>query len=601
MMRTLIPAARPVVLAAALAAALGGCASPSPFALPTEPDLRRSVVDAVEREMVDARRRPESQTLARTDLAARLGLDEATIAELERTGGPGSYDLTAVPLENDLLGAPARTIRVSLRRALQTAADRNVAIQFARLAPAVSESQVVAAEAAFDWTFFANGNWTNTDTPRVSTAFTGSTSPVRSEQTESITGNLGWRRTLVGGGRLTLQHDVGYTDANTPGQVNRPNPAEQASVTLQWDQPLLRNAGSEVTQAEIRVARNAERTAVQSLRRDMIRVLTDTEKAYWDLLRASYDVMVFRRLLERGEKVRDQLVERSRIDANQAQIARARADVERRRADVKRAQTQLQLVSNRLKALMNDPDLPEGSEVVVLPSDVCPDQAVRFSLLESLRQSVAYRPEIQSAAVAIDDASIRETVARSARLPDLSLRLQTRWSALDNTMGESYSRLFNGEFIDYLVGFSFEQPIGNRKAEAQFRQRRLERTQTVLAYRNAVQIAVGEVKAALLKVRLNYELIGQARASRLAAGEELRVLQVEKDISQGYTVERLDLELRQQEQLASQEQAEMQALVEYNQSIAELFQAIGTTLERNNIRLVVPGAGGAMQDWLDAP
>lgn len=586
---------------AALALGLAAGCAPSPFSQPTsERELRRSVMEAVERELTDARLKPASVVTAREDAPARLGIRPEFMPELEGMAGPGSYTLKDLPLGEDLMGQPARAVGVSLQRAVATAVDRNIAVQFARLAPAVSEAQVVAAEAAFDWTLFASAQWSQVDSPSVSSAFTGSTSPVNTSQVETLSGNLGWRRTLVGGGRFTFQHDLSYADNSTTGQVTNPNPANQAAFTLQWDQPLLRNAGSEVTQAEVRLTRNAERNAVQSMRRDIMRVVTDTETAYWDLLRGAYDLVILQRLLERGEQVKTQLENRANIDANQAQIARARAQVERRRADLRRAQTQLRLLSDRLKALMNDPQLPVGSEVVILPVDAAPDQPVRFSLVESMRQAVAYRPEVQQAVLAIDDASIRQVVANSGRLPDLSLRLQTRFAGLDNTLGEAYGEVGQRNFIDYLVGFNFEQPIGNRRAEAVFRQRRLERAQTVLAYRNVVQQTVGEVKAAINRVKLNYELIGQARSSRLAAAEELRVLLVEKERTQGYTVERLDLELRDHEQLAAQEQAEVQAMVEYNQSIALLFQSMGTSLERNNIRVVVPAPGETLADWADA-
>lgn len=581
---------------------IAGCGAPSPFLPIGEPELRGSVVDAVERELVDARQAAAPVVTTRVDAVASLGFSPEVIEELNAMGGPGSYDLADLPLGPGLTGAPTKTMTVSLRRAIHTAVERNIAVQFARLAPAVSEAQVIAAEAAFDWTLFSNGTWSNANAPAVASAFSGGSSPVNSTNVESLSGNIGWRRTLVGGGRLTFQHDLSYVDNNTPGQVNTPNPAQSASFTVQWDQPLLRNAGSEVTQANIRVARNAERNAIQSLRRDLIRVVTDTEKAYWDLLRAMYDVKILGRLLERGVTVRDQLVNRAPIDANNAQIASARAQVERRSADLKEAQSRVRLLSNRLKALMNDPAAPVGSEVVLLPSDFAPDQPVKFSMLESLRQAVAYRPEVQQSVIAIDDASIRAVVARSGRLPDLSVRFQTRFSGLDNTMGEAYYEITRTDFIDYLVGFALEQPIGNRGPEAVYRQRRLERTQTVLAYRNAVQGAVREVKDALEAVRLNYGQIGQRSASRYAAAEQLRVLLVEKaKLAQGYTVERLDFELRVHEQLAAQEQAELQALVEYNQAIADLFQSMGTTLERNNIRLDIPRSQDVPDEWTPLP
>lgn len=585
-----------LTLSAAALAALSGCRT-SPFERESEQILRRSVVDAAEREIREAKTQPQPVVTQREDSVARLAIRPEFMTEVEKMAGLGSYDWNSLALGNNLLGQPAQSVTMSLERVMRTAVENNIAVQFARLGPAVSEAQVQAAEAAFDWTFFATAGWNNTNSPQVASAFSGSSSPVNSTNVETLNNALGLRRTLIGGGRFTAQLDTSYTDNNTPGQANTPNPAAQAAFTLQWDQPLLRGAGSEVTQAEIRVARNAERNAVQTLRRDLIRILTDTEKTYWDLVRAVYDVMILQRLLDRGIEVQQQLEQRVILDANQAQYTRAQARVEGRRADLQRARTQVHVLSNRLKQLINDPQLPVGSELVVMPADRPVDQPVKFSLLESLRQAVAYRPEVQQSIIAIDDASIRQMVARNARLPDLSLRLQTRWSSLNNDLNESYNDLFEGTFIDYLAGLNFEQPIGNRKAEADYRRRRLERMQTVHAYRNSVQGAVVDVKTALLRLNLNYPLIAQTRASRLAAANSLRVLQVEKDFRQGYSVERLDLELNSQETLASAERDEMQAMIEYNQSIADLFQAMGTTLERNNVKVVVPSTDETLADW----
>lgn len=563
-----------------------GCAR-SPMSDDNERDLRRSVIEGARRELSDAERKPASVTLSRDDLVAQLAISPEAMNEIRTMAGPESYERIPLVLGTNLLEEPVRTAPVSLERAVRSAVNNNLAVQFARLGPAISEAQLQSAEAAFDFTFFSNLNWNNTDTPTTRSSFSGSTSPVFSNQLYSATGQAGVRRTLLGGGRLTVQLDNAYTENHTPGQVNTPNPAQTAAFTVQWDQPLLRNAGSEVTQAEIRVARNAERNAVQQLRRDLGRVVTDTEKAYWDLERAEYDIQILRRLLERGEKVRDQLANRLTVNVNEAQVADARARVERRRADLQQAQIQLRLVSDRLKQLMNDPDLPVGSEIVVLPVDRPVDAPVRFSLLESMRQAIAYRPEIQQSILAIDDASIRQMVARSGRLPDLTMRLQARWSALDNSMGESYGKLFKGEFIDYLAGLAFEVPIGNRKAEADYRRRSLERMQSVIAYRNQVQQTVQDVKASLDRVVNSYRQIAQRRNSRLATANSLRVLEVEKDIAQ-YTPERLDLELNRQEQLAAAERDEVQAMIDYNQSIADLFLAIGTTLERNRIQVNAP-------------
>lgn len=567
---------------------LGGCAaSLSPISRESERQLKASIAEAAARELADAAGQPKSVVTSREDGVNSLDIRPDILQELQGMAGPRSYELEEATLGLDLTGRPVRTVSVSLERVLRGVVENNLAVQFARIGPALAESQVVAAEAAFDWTFFSNLNYSNNDTPQVSAV------SIAGNQSQNVQTQAGVRRQLVGGGRFTLQTDYQYIDTAT---AVTPNPANFATVTAQWDQPLLRNFGSEVSQAEIRIARNDQRERVQLLKRDLIRTSTDAERTYWQLVRSVADLKVLQRLRQRGEEVREQVRNRAQVDANAAQIADATARVEQRKADVLRAQTQVRLLSDQLKVLMNDPDIPPGSELVLLPVDDAVDEPIKFSLLESLRTAMQNRPEVQQAILSIDDASIRQTVADNQRLPDLSMRLQTRFAGLDNEGLRAFDDAAGGNFVDYLAGLNFEMPLGNRRAEAQLRQRRLERMQSVLSYRNTVQQVVGEVKSALNRLTLNYSLIEQVKTSRTAASENLRVLLVEKQQGGGFTVERLDIELNRQEALASAERQENEALAEYNIAMAELFQAMGTTLERNNVEFVVPGGDEPVGD-----
>jgi outer membrane protein TolC len=137
----------------------------------------------------------------------------------------------------------------------------------------------------------------------------------------------------------------------------------------------------------------------------------------------------------------------------------------------------------------------------------------------------------------------------------------------------------------------FEQPIGNRAGEAQFRQRQLERMRSVIDYRTTVQNAVLRVKNALREVQTQYALIGQTRVSRIAAAENLRTLLVLEKTIASLSPDFLDLKFRRQESLAQAEIEEVLALTNYNSSLAELASATGRSLDRNRIRFVVPDGG----------
>lgn len=567
-------------LCLALSLAAGGCSTPIRDA--SEKELRRSVVESVQRELAEGKEHPETRETARDAGVERLGLKPETLKTLDEMAGPGAYVGRGLPLPEDLTAKPARTVTVSLQHAIRSAMERNLQVQFARLAPAVSGAQLVAAEAAFDWTLFSNLEYSNVDEPQSRQSTSGILTSVAVDQRQNVTNTTGLRKPLETGGSFQIQQEMIYTDVTTPGLFVSPDPSSRLAFTAQLDQPLLRNFGSDVALAQVRLNRNAERDAVAALKRELIRTVTDTERAYWQLVQSKRDLEILERLLERGVEVRDQLAQRRTLDATPAQIADATARVERRRGDLLRAQTALRRSSDRLKALINDPDLPVGGEVIILPADAAVDAPVTYSLADSITTAIEKRPEIQQAILSIDDTSIRQRVAEQNRLPQLDLRLQSRVLALEDDFGKAYENA-DGTFVDYLVGLFFEQQIGNRGPEAELRRRRLERMQATISYTNTVQQVVLEVKNALDNVATNYKLIEQTRTSRYAASEVLRALLVEKETIRGYTVERLDLELNRQESLANAEREEVAALIDYNVALADLASATGTALERNRI------------------
>jgi outer membrane protein TolC len=237
---------------------------------------------------------------------------------------------------------------------------------------------------------------------------------------------------------------------------------------------------------------------------------------------------------------------------------------------------------------MNDPELPIGSSVLLVPDDAPLDEPIEFSLADLLLTAFDRRPELRQAVLSIDDTSIRLLASKNNLLPRLDLRAQVSWAALADDYGDAYDQLYEGQFVDYLLGLQFEYALGNRSAEAQVRQRTLERMQAVEAYKNAVQDVTLDVVTSLVDVLIDYQLIGEARKSKVAAAESLRTLNVQLDKTRQLDVNNLNLALQRQDQLAEAERTEASALASYNNSIAGLYRSIGTALDRNRIDFVVP-------------
>ncbi len=563
------------------------------------------MVHSVQREINAAREKdvePQPIELSPTTDLTQLDIREDHLEQIQREFSTKGYtqelqdsgphdDPIAGLIGTDLLGRDTVLVPVSLQGVVQASIAGNLDVEFAQFGPAISQAQLVEAEAVFDWTLFGSVEGRDTITPQTSAAGFG-TGVIRNES-DSATATLGVRRSLTTGGSLSIQHDLGYTNVESSffGAAD-PNPSNSSNFVLGYEQPLLDGFGRDRVQAGIYLARNAERSAVASLKTQLITSASDTERAYWQLVFAYKQVIIRAKLLERGIEVRDDIKARRVQDARQAQVADAVARVERRRSDLLTAKTALRNASDNLKRLMNDDRIPVGSEILLVPGDDSAVEALSISLLNAIDTGIQNRPEVEQSILSIDDSTIRENVARNAKLPTLNLTAQARMLGLDDSIADGYNDSISNRFVDdWLIGLTFEQPLGNRAGEAGFRRARLERMQSIVGYRRTVQGIVLDIKNALNAVVTNHALISQSTLSRVAQGEALRALIVEKELTNaGYSVERLNLELNQQESLANAEISEALSLVNYNTAMVDLYQAMGTTLDRNRIDFIVPDA-----------
>lgn len=547
--------------------------------------------ESAEREIVEARDAPDLVRIDREDRVRNLGIKPENMGELEAMSGVESYAGKELPLGQNLFGKQQKVVRVTLERVISSTVKNNLNVEFARLGPAISQQQLIAAEAAFDWVLFANPQVSLTNQPRSASAFGSAPNPATTsteDKRDVYEVTAGVRKPLIAGGQLSLQTELQYADSRTRNLFVSPDPTKETNFVIQLDQPLLRGFGSDTALAQVRLSRNAELDQIQQLKATLLSNVNDAEAAYWALVRARIDLLILQRLLERGEEIVQVMRDRQVFDTKPALFSNASSAVEQRRTDVIRAQRVLREASDRLKKQMNDPDLPVGSETLVLPADAPADQSLEFSLVDAVNSALSNRPEVQRAVLSIDNTSIRQGVADNARLPRLDLRALTRFSGLGASYPEAYEEIQDADFVDYQIGLTFEQPLGNRAAEATFKQRRIERMQAVVAYRNTVQGVVAEVKSALRDIQTNYVLIAQTRAQRIAAAEDVRTILVEEQNLQGLTPEFLNLKLQRQQALAAAEQSEIQALVEFNTSVARLYAATGTALERNRILFTAP-------------
>ena len=575
-------------MAAALAAGiLAGCESP--YQRDAADDLRRSVQAAVDREVAGMPLTGTEQTTVKTAMPLPPEFD-ARIDELNQLGPRWVDDDARIDLGRGLDGEDLKPVSISLEEAVRSAVLNNLGIQRTRIGQAISAAEVVRAEAVFDAVLGAGANFARINEPKP--AILVPTQPgakLRLPQDQDISQwgfTTDLTKPLTSGGAL----EVGFGSDQqrnflADNQID-PDPAYQSAVNLGLAQPLLQGFGEDVNTAGIQLARNADRRAAVELRQRLLALVVGVEQAYWNVVYTRQDFEVARWLVAEGERIRDILGNRRGFDTTLAQYADAVATVESRKTRLIRARRDIGRANDALKALLNDPALPVGGEFDLIPVDFMIDAPYTFDLRDSVTTALAESPIIDAAVLDIDDASINEIVARNGRLPSLDLRAEMAWLGLAGDYGDSV-RSIDGDFVDYIVGLQFSQPVGNRAAESVLRQARLQRSGAVIGYRQAVQDVVLEVKNAIRDIDAGYALIGQARNFRLAQAENLRALEAFRETLAALTPEFLNLLFQRQERLGEAQLQETTALIAYNVAIAQLNEAVGSGLKANGVDLVV--------------
>ncbi len=561
---------------------LSGCAGPMDQ---TPAEAMREQMIAAHRAHLASASEAKLIELSREPSDVESELSDERREELDEMSGLEAYQGIELDAGADLTGeVDAKTLSLSLQEAVAIAVKNNLDVQVARMTPAISEARIVQAQAVFDATFFTDASYSNLDTPQPGGVVPGFSGNTKSETFELSTGI---RKALVTGGRVTLQADMTRNDSvPTVFSVNK---FYEADVLVNLEQPLLRNFGSDINRSNIILTQNDRLAEAQQLKRELLQVVANVEAGYWNVFFAHQQLRVRVRLLERSTEDRDRLIERRGYDASPVEITEANSFVELQRADVIRARSAVRSASDQLKRLINSPELPIADETLIVPLDAPTDEPITFSLLDLVTEALRSRPEMKIALIDIKDASVRQRVADNARLPLLNVAATVQLNGVDNdSAGDAFDRASDADFIDYLVGAQFEMPIGNRSAEGLYKQRQLERRASALVYQRQAQDVVLEVKNALRNVQTSYELIGATRAARRAAADSLRAIEVQEASGVALTPQFLiNQKLSTQERLADAEVQEVQALTDYHNAIAALYQSVGTLLERNNIEFRV--------------
>ncbi|MFQ6069163.1 MAG: TolC family protein [Candidatus Aminicenantales bacterium] len=405
---------------------------------------------------------------------------------------------------------------------------------------------------------------------------------------------------IPSGGSLSLSLS-GYK-SNTNQSFQLLNPRYGSTLQFDFTQPLLRNFGARISRKDIIIARNNKDISDYNFKALLLDTIYSVQEAYWSLVYArenlkvkEYSLKLARNLLEKNRKE----VELGKLAP--IEILNAESEVASREADVIQAMSQVRRSADSLRAILNLEKEHKG-RAKIIPLDRPEFTKKEVSLDEALKIVAERRPELLAASVDVDSKELNLAVAKNRMLPQLDLNF-SYWSPgisgdrllylndnpftgiivgkEDGSAFDSVRDTFRFLYSNWTLSLSLSLPLSSLTTRAEYGQAQLELKQSLARKERLAQDVMLEVRNAVRDIEANAKRVEAYRMARELAEKTLKAEEkkLEVGLSTNYFV------LQYQEKLANARSMELKALVDYNLSLAALEKAVGTSLEKRNIKI----------------
>ena len=525
--------------------------------------------------------------------AAAQQLSEARIHELiaEAARQVGTTQQpTQVPAPTAGITPPV--VKLTLEEAVKAALDHNLDIAVQRLNPEINDIAYSSLAAFYHPALTSTLAKTAATTPNTS-QISGASSGTAGVTLDTATVNGGLSQNIFwGGGSIaaTLNNNRQSTTNNT----SLFNPSYNSTWSAVYTQPLVRNFRIDANREQLSITKiNGDITDAQ-LRSTITNTLSNVRNAYWDYVFAVESVDVAQQSLTLAEQLvkdnqtRVEVGTMAPIDvvSAQSQSATARQNLVVAQATSRSAEIALKRL---IVAGTQDPlwtsSLDPSDRPDFRPEAIDLDAAVRRALNERTDILIAKKTEAQN------DVTLRFLQDQMRPQADLVgtyglagiggtqlVRATNLGGGIQNTipggLGDAFSTLFRNDFPRWTLQLNISYPLGLSSQQASVAKARVQLNQ-IQAQLKQVELQVAtDVTNAVVTARSNAERVQAAQAAREFAQKTLDAEQskFEVGMSTNYNV------ILIQRDLATAQNNELQAILNYRKSLVELDRLQQTTL-----------------------
>jgi outer membrane protein TolC len=363
-----------------------------------------------------------------------------------------------------------------------------------------------------------------------------------------------------------------------PEGIRRTNNYSSA-FRLDLQQHLLKDFWIDADREQILLRRRDLKISQQALAFQVMRTVLAVELSYYDLVAARENMRVQEKALE----LRRQLLDETRRRVQVGDLPPL---------DVEQAETQLQITEtaliaareamvarqNTLKSLITD-SFGDWADIDLQPVDALLVVKAELNRSESFFSALKNRPDLIEARLAVEKSDVVVRFRKNQLFPSLDLVGRYGGLGVADEAGRSINNTLNFSNPEYFYGAVVSFPLSNLSERGNYRASKAARQIAQLQLKKAEQDVLVLVADFVNSAQSRFSQVNSTHSARTYAEAALAAEQ--KKLQNGLSTSFFVLQL--QETLTAARTAELQAMADYNKTLAQLAFAEGTILERHHI------------------
>ncbi len=453
---------------------------------------------------------------------------------------------------------------------------------------------------SLDPTLYASFSMGHTTTPLTNTQLNATTMLVNSYRQ----GYFGYAQSWITGtyAQMTFGESRSLLNSATPLF----NPSLSGYLDFYATQPLLQGFNIGVNNRYIKVAKNNLKVSDLLVKQQVATTVAAVLNLYWDLVSFNEAVRIKEQALDAAQKLYEGNKKQVEIGALAGiEVTRAAAAVSASKEALLIAQTNVAQQEIVLKNALNRNAMENAwlDDVHIIPLDrieVPKTDEIR-PVQDLVREALEKRDEIAQAQVNLDSKKELLKGTRNNLLPSLQAFAEFTNNGLSgpsNPLNSDYTygvpnpyfiggtgtlvgQIFRRNFPNYSAGISLNIPFRNRQAQADYVTDELQLRQTELQMQRAVNQVRVDVKTNVINLQQARSRYETAVATRVLAEQSLDAEQKRFQ----YGVGSVALVIAAQQDLANDQDGEVEAMANYTHAKIGFDAAMGRTLEVNHISM----------------